>query len=236
MTDEDRPTAEQHLFSSWSGGKDSCLALYRAVRAGGRPKALLTMLTEDGRRSRGHGLPVSVLERQASALGLELVTRPASWEGYEDAFRDALRELKGRGIGRGVFGDIDLEEHCEWVERVCGSEGVHAHLPLWKEDREALLEEFISVGFKAMIVSVRQGWLDRSYLGRALTRDLVEELEMKGVDVSGEAGEYHTMVTDGPLFSRPLSIIVAGCEFHDGYWFLDVRPSEDGGLRGRLPG
>lgn len=214
------------FFCSWSGGKDSCLALHKAIKSGGRPRLLLTMLREDGQRSRSHGLPVAVLEEQASALGLELVTRPASWEGYEAEFKAALRGIRANGIEEGVFGDIDLEEHRLWTVRVSESEGLHAHHPLWKGARRELLEEFIGAGFKATIVSVKDEVLDRRYLGRVLTLDLIDELEAEGIDASGEGGEHHTVVTDGPIFSRSIKLVIGSHEFHDGYWFLEVRPEQ----------
>ena len=99
--------AGRPFFSSWSGGKDSYLALQRAVAGGGRPVALLTMLDEGGRRTHSHALPVSLVARQAQALGLPLVLRSASWDTYEAAFIDGLAELRGeRGVEVGVFGDI----------------------------------------------------------------------------------------------------------------------------------
>ena len=112
------------FFCSWSGGKDSCLALSRASRDGGTPRALLTMLTEGGVRSRSHGLAKPVLEAQAQSLGVSLVTRASTWEHYEVAFRTALAEFRAAGIERGVFGDIDLQPHLDWVQRVCAAEGI----------------------------------------------------------------------------------------------------------------
>jgi diphthine-ammonia ligase len=213
---------DRSFFCSWSGGKDAALALYRAVRQGGRPRCLLTMLREDGRRSRSHGLPVPLLQRQATALGIPLVTRCASWGDYEEVFRAALAELQQAGIGAGVFGDIDGPPHREWVERVCGSAGVQPHEPLWQGARRALLDEFLDAGFRAVIVTVRDGVLDRKLLGRVLDRDLMDELDRAGVDICGENGEYHTLVTDGPLFSSPLPVTFGTPVLHDGCWFLDV--------------
>jgi diphthine-ammonia ligase len=211
------------FFCSWSGGKDGCLALYRAVQQGGRPRCLLTMLREDGQRSRSHGLPVPLLRRQAAALGIPLVTRCASWDGYEAAFSAALGEFRQTGIEAGVFGDIDGQPHREWVERVCGSAGVQPCEPLWQGARRALLDEFLDAGFRAILVTVRDGALDRSLLGRALDRELADELDRAGVDVCGENGEYHTLVTAGPLFSAPLSVTLGPPVRHDSCWFLDVR-------------
>jgi diphthine-ammonia ligase len=222
----DGRTLSHSFFCSWSGGKDSCLALYRAIRAGGRPARLLTMLAEGGERSRSHGLGVDVLRAQAAALGIPIAFRSASWSDYEESFLDAAREMKSSGLEAGVFGDIDLAEHREWVERVCAAAGVEAFEPLWGRQRRELLEEFIAAGFVARIVVVREDALDESFLasflGRTLDRELVAELESRGVDASGEKGEYHTVVTDGPLFARALEIEERGRVVRDGCRVLDL--------------
>lgn len=221
MLDSARP-----FFCSWSGGKDSCLALHRTMSAGIRPAILLTMMVEDGSRSRSHGLPVSVLAAQASSIGTRLETRSTSWSGYEEAFSAALSDFAARGILDGVFGDIDLAEHREWVERVCGMADVTAHEPLWQGSREKLLREFIEAGYTATVVAVKDGVLERGLLGRGLDLGLVDELVDAGVDASGERGEYHTVVTDGPIFSKPIRLVTGDSFLKGGYWFLDVYASE----------
>ena len=151
------------FFCSWSGGKDSCLALYHTIQQGGIPHYLFSMFTEQGDRSRSHGLPLSTIQAQARALGIILVTRDATWDHYETSFLSAIRSFKKEGIEFGVFGDIDLEEHLEWVERVCSSAGIQSREPLWKRDRGELLKEFLQLGFRATIVSVKKGVLDRRF-------------------------------------------------------------------------
>lgn len=210
------------FFCSWSGGKDSCLALYRAVKAGGRPEAILTMMMEGGERSRSHGLPVSLIRQQAESLGIPLFMRSTSWEDYESDFVSALYEFEKSGIPFGVFGDIDLDGHREWCQRVCSKANMKAYHPLWKRDQTALLHEFIDLEFKAMIIAVKQDVLDTGFLGRTLDHELIRKIVRAGSDPSGEAGEYHTVVTDGPLFSFPIHFETKDQVFHDGYWFLEV--------------
>lgn len=210
------------FFSSWSGGKDSCLALYRAIQAGGESRVLLTMLVENEERSRSHGLPVSVIEHQAAALGIPLVVRGASWGNYEEKFTQVISEFREAGIETGIFGDIDLEDHRIWVERVCSSVNIKATLPLWQEPRRNLVEEFIRLGFKATVVAVKDGVLDREFLGRTLDDNVISELESLGVDAAGEEGEFHTVVTDGPIFSAPLYLELKDQVLKNGYWFQDV--------------
>jgi diphthamide synthase (EF-2-diphthine--ammonia ligase) len=107
------------FFCSWSGGKDSCLALYRTLQKGGKPHSLLTVLEETGVRSRSHALPVSLLQRQAEALGIPLETCNATWQTYEETFKQELARLRSSGVEVGVFGDIDLDDHRTWEEMVC---------------------------------------------------------------------------------------------------------------------
>jgi len=205
------------FFLSFSGGKDCCLALHRALRAGGRPKFLLNMCCPDGERSRSHGLRIKVVMAQARALGIPLKLRRTDWSDYERNFLAALAEMEESGVTHGVFGDIDLVPHREWVERVCAEAGVIPHEPLWGEPRRKLLEEFLEAGFAARIVSVRSDILPVDMLGRLLNRALIAEIEALGVDASGEGGEYHTVVTGGPLFGESLVLTpggvfeVAGC-------------------------
>ncbi|MDD3617870.1 MAG: diphthine--ammonia ligase [Desulfobulbaceae bacterium] len=212
------------FFCSWSGGKDSCLALHHAIRGGGEPRALLTMLAEDGRTSRSHALPRMLVEAQASRLGLPAVFRPASWQRYEAEFSSALQEFRKSGIKVGVFGDIDVEAHREWVNRVCRAAGIMPVLPLWQRDRRELLKEFFDLGYSARIIVLNERLLDKRFLGRTLESTTCEELEKAGVDPCGELGEYHTVVTGGPVFSSNIEIKTAGREYHDGYWFLKVIP------------
>lgn len=216
------PISNRPFLCSWSGGKDSCLALHHAVRQGGKPRCLLTMLTEDNERSRSHGLSRALLEAQARSLGVPIVFRAASWEDYEAVFVDALRELRADGIEAGVFGDIDLDPHREWAERVCGVAGILPVHPLWQRERRGLLAEFITLGFQATIVVLKEDKLARHFLGKAIDGETVAELEEAGVDAAGELGEYHTVVTAGPLFSTAIPLEIKGQIRREGYWFLEV--------------
>ncbi len=153
--DELDVVAGRAFFASWSGGKDSYLALQRAVAGGGRPVALLTMTADDGRRTHSHALPVSLVARQAAALGLPLVLRGASWDDLRSRLsRRPRRAARRLGAEVGVFGDIDLQPHRDWVERVCAAAGLRACLPLWLEPRRALLDELFAAGVVATVVAV----------------------------------------------------------------------------------
>jgi diphthamide synthase (EF-2-diphthine--ammonia ligase) len=116
------------IVCSWSGGKDSCLVLWRAVQAGASVRCLATMFTEDGQRSRSHGLSRAVMEAQAAAIGVPLLSRAATWEAYEPAFVDLLCEAKEAGATTAIFGDIDIPRHRQWEERLRQA-GLTAWLP-----------------------------------------------------------------------------------------------------------
>ena len=208
---------------SWSGGKDSALAFHRAVRAGLRPVALLTMFKEDGERSRSHGLRPEILVAQAEALGLPLVQGHATWDGYEATFIQKLAEVKALGAEAVVFGDIDLQPHREWEENVCAAAGLTPLLPLWLEPRRKLVDELLCAGFQASLVAVREGRLPMEFLGRRLSPALVDELEALGCDACGEEGEYHSVVVDGHGFKVPLDLIPGAISKIQDVWCLDLR-------------
>jgi len=205
---------------SWSGGKDSCYAMMQAKAAGYQPVVLLNMMNENGQISRSHGLPQALLMEQASMMDMVVVTVPASWESYEERFIAALQQLvEIYEIKAAVFGDIDLQAHRDWEEKVCAAVGIEAVLPLWQQSRPKLVMEMLQSGIKTMIVSCNTH-LGPDFLGRILDEDLVKELEAKGVDVCGENGEFHTLVLDCPLFKRPVSVGAYTKVQHGDYWFL----------------
>jgi uncharacterized protein (TIGR00290 family) len=180
------------------------------------------MMTEDHHTSRSHGLPRSLLEQQAHRLGIPIVFRSATWDGYEATFLAALHEFKADGVEAGVFGDIDIESNRDWCLRVCNSTGILPIHPLWKRPRHELLEEFIDLQFKARIVVTKADKLGSEWLGRSIDHATLGELEQAGIDASGELGEYHTVVTDGPIFQSGIALNSREPVLHDGYWFMRV--------------
>ncbi|KUM05236.1 diphthine--ammonia ligase [Chromobacterium subtsugae] len=213
------------VVASWSGGKDSCLALWRAVQAGARPQALLTMLDETGERSRSHGARPEVLALQADALGLPQRLGRASWNDYREVFVERLRAAAADGARAVVFGDIDLAAHREWEEGVCAEAGLEAILPLWQQARADLVREFVAAGFVARIVMVNAALADEKWLGRIVDARLIAEMLAEGVDPCGEAGEFHTLVVDGPLFARPLALRDGAVAHLGDYRALDLLPA-----------
>jgi 23S rRNA (guanine745-N1)-methyltransferase len=219
-------------YCSWSGGKDSALALHHALGEGAEPGLLVTMLTEGGERSRSHGLRRELLEAQAEALDVPIEFAATSWDGYEEALRGRLAEAARRGLRTGIFGDIDIDAHREWVEAIAASVGTEAWLPLWQRSRESLMRELLDLGFRAVIVAVRDGVLPPSLLGEVIDEAMLDRFAAAGVDLAGENGEFHTFVVDGPIFSHPVEVDAGERSLRDGVWFVDLAatpPTRSGG-------
>jgi uncharacterized protein (TIGR00290 family) len=203
---------------SWSGGKDSCAALMRA-RQDFDVVASVTMLDERGVRSRSHGLRPEILEAQADRLGLRVFVNRCSWSTYDEAFAEMLRALPS-DVSHVVFGDILFEEHRAWANGMCRRCGLAAVEPLFGSRTDTLFTDWVAEGNEASIVTTRE--LDRSWLGRRLSLDMLEDFQRLDVDPCGERGEYHTVVTDCSLFCAPLML-----EFRDvvqvsGCWAIDA--------------
>lgn len=218
-------TMMKNSLCSWSGGKDSCFALMQAINLGYLPKVLLNVLNEEGKISRSHGIPSAILEAQAAAAGLPIHLISSSWQDYEIKFTGALLTLKKEyDLHYAVFGDIDLQAHRDWEEKVCQNAGLAAVLPLWKQDRKKLVIQMLEAGIDTMIVSCNDT-MGEKFIGRRIDLPLIDELESLGIDPCGENGEYHTLVLDCPLFSSGLNAVVTNTIKHDRYWFgqLDLR-------------
>jgi diphthine-ammonia ligase len=207
------------VFSSWSGGKECALATYKAISQGHEVLYLLNFISEDGQRSRSHGIKASVVALQAEAIGIPIIQVKTSWENYEENFKKVVRELKDRGIEGGVFGDMDLEEHREWVLRVCSEVGIKAFLPLWGINAEKLIEELLKLKFKAIVVATR---LDETFLGKVLDKALVKQISKLGSHPCGENGEYHTFITGGPIFRKVLKVTRGESKKIDNVWFWEI--------------
>lgn len=195
-------------FCSWSGGKDSALAFYRAQQQGYDVRYLLTMFDETGIRSRSHAVSKPLIAAQAAALGIELVTANASWQNYESVFIETLQTFQSQGMTHGIFGDIDLQPHRDWEEKVCAQARIEAVLPLWLEDRRRMVDEVWGAGFKSIVVCVNEKYLDASFCGRIFDEKFVADLP-ETVDACGENGEFHTFVFDGRIFKHPVKYEVA---------------------------
>ncbi len=212
----------KHALVSWSGGKDSCFAAMQAKETGIIPTVLLNVLNEEGKISRSHGIPSSILQAQATAMGLPIKMIASSWVEYEPKFTEALTELKDQyKLTHAIFGDIDLDDHKKWEEKVCNLAALNPVLPLWKQDRKELVLQMLYAGIQTIIVSCNEK-IGGRFLGKLLTKELVYDLETLGIDPCGEEGEFHTLVTDCPLFKNPISVSVTDKLLHQNYWFAEL--------------
>lgn len=207
---------------SWSGGKDSALALDRATRQGLIVKYLLNIYEGSTNRVRFHGVRRELMQSQARALGLELVQRATHPDDFEKVFLDALHDLRARGVHGIVFGNIHLADVRAWYEERTSGLGFRHVEPLWGEPPGALVREFVRRGYRARVVSVDLKQGRREWLGREITDALIEEFERAGADPCGEKGEYHTFVFDGPLFAHPVEIREVGRLEMEGHALIDL--------------
>jgi len=190
---------------SWSGGKDCCLALHR-VREQFDIVGLITMMTEDGQRSRSHGLRPELLQKQAQLLGVPHFTEAAAWADYDDAFGCLLSRVSALGVTHAIFGDIYPDANRAWAEEISAAQGLTAVEPLWAEPTDRLVDEFLSTQSIALITTVRDAYLDDTYLGSSLTPELVQILVRQGIDPCGERGEFHTFVTQYAGFTASIPV------------------------------
>lgn len=209
-------------LASWSGGKDSCFALYEAIAAGYQVSHLVNFISKEFHRVSFHGTEGRLIQLQSQALGIPLLQKETTWDGYEQEFKEAVKSLMPAGVEGMIFGDIYLEEHKNWVERVCSELGIKAVEPLWGRAPEDVLSAFIEAGFEAVIVSAKSDLIDQSWVGRVVDKAFIEYLKEKNIDVCGENGEYHTLVTSGPLFDGRIQLFESRVIKRDNYWFLDT--------------
>jgi len=209
-------------IASWSGGKDSCFACYEAMRQGYSVSHLVNFISEEFQRVSFHGTEAKLIQLQSQAVGIPLLQKETTRDGYEEEFEEAVESLKPNGVKGMIFGDIYLQEHKDWVERVCGNLGIEAVEPLWGKNPEEILSGFIDVGFEAVIVSAQSKLIDESWIGHIVDRNFVAYLKDRNIDLCGENGEYHTLVVNGPIFKRPVRLIQGKTIVRGNYWFLDT--------------
>jgi uncharacterized protein (TIGR00290 family) len=206
----------------WSGGKDSALALDRAIRSGIVVDRLLSFYDSATRRVRFHSTRVEMLEAQAAAIGIDLHAIPTSWPEMEANLQHELSSLRDEGFSGVVLGDIHLADVRAWYEERVKAAGLNHVEPIWGESPQLLLKEFVSSGGRAVITCVELAKLDESWLGRVIDDRFPSEIARTGVDACGENGEYHSFAFAGPVFRQPLSWTAGERRLDSGFAQLDL--------------
>lgn len=196
-------------WMNWSGGKDSALALYKALQTGlYKIDYLLTSVNSALNRVSMHGVRRELLEAQAASIGIPLTTielpEQAGMLEYETAMMQKVNELKSAGCTYSIFGDIFLEDLKQYRETKLAAAGIQCVFPLWKTDTAELVHALIDLGFRSIIVCVNEKYLNKSFCGRIIDLDFINDLP-PAVDPCGENGEFHSFVFDGPVFTKPIA-------------------------------
>lgn len=218
----------ESVLVSWSGGKDSCMALYETLISGQCDvAALLTTIWSDNNQVTMHGVPLALVLRQAESLGLPLhivyIPQGASNQIYEATMKDALSQYSPRGVETVVFGDLFLEDIREYRDQLLAQTKMRAVYPVWKRDTSQFIKEFLDAGFKALVTSVDSTKLDHSFAGRIIDGEFLAALPAS-VDPCGENGEFHTFVFDGPIFKETVRFTTNETVLRNGLYYCELLP------------
>ena len=214
------------VLMSWSGGKDSCLALYEIQKSSNyRVAALLTTITREYDRISMHGVRRVLLERQAASLALPLhrvlISNGANNEEYEMEMAQAFSVYQQNGIDSVVFGDLFLQEIKAYRDQFLARHEMKGLYPVWQRNTTELIKEFMKLGFKAVVSCVDSKTLDRSFAGKTIDEEFISSLPAN-VDPCGENGEFHTFVYDGPNFTQPVGFALGETILREGFWLCDL--------------
>jgi uncharacterized protein (TIGR00290 family) len=221
------------VVMSWSGGKDSAMALYELLRSGDyEVVALLASVSDEYRRISHHGVREILLDQQADALGIALEkvylpsgkSQPCTNEVYEQIMGDVLAKFRARAVETVAFGDLFLEDLRAWREANLAKGGMRGVFPNWKRDTTQFARDVIAMGFKAFISCV-EGKVGPGFVGRPFDAEFLADLP-PGIDPCGEYGEFHSFVYDGPIFKRPVAVRVGEIVIRDGRYYADLLPGE----------
>lgn len=222
---------KRKVLLSWSGGKDSALALHGLLCSGNwEVVGLLTTVTEGYDRISMHGVRRDLLERQAEMLGLPLEIVCLKQDGNLEDYEQRMKESLACGLRRGVesvsFGDLFLDDVRRYRQEKLAGLGMTAVFPLWGQNTTELADTFIRLGFKAIITCIDATALAPEFVGRDFDAAFVSDLP-DGVDPCGERGEFHSFVYDGPVFREPIcfekgQVVVRDDRFH----YCDLVPPQ----------
>ena len=210
----------------WSGGKDSALALHRARKSGLDVTLLQTFYESETGRVRFHGTRVQMIGRQAAAIagGVSLGTDGTTWAAMPARLEEQLLKLRAAGYAGVVLGDIHLADVRAWYETRVTAAGLRHVEPIWGEPPQALLQEFVDSGGRAVVTCVDLARLDESWLGRVIDADFARDIAKAGVDACGENGEYHSFAFAGPVFEHEVAWRLGETRRDERFAQVDVLP------------
>ncbi|PFP30584.1 hypothetical protein COJ96_05075 [Bacillus sp. AFS073361] len=200
---------KKRIALSWSGGKDCCMALDTLISQGFEVVSLVTTVPKELGRTFGHGERTEMIKLQGESLNIPVHFIECTYENYTSQFVNAIEHLKNQLNITGIaYGDLYLNEHREWGEKVAAAANVDSLYPLWMKKEEALqsLGKFVQSGYEAIVIRVREDVLEDKWLGRIVDETFLKDVQQTTICPMGEAGEYHTFVYDGPLFSKRIQL------------------------------
>lgn len=232
-------------YFNWSSGKDSALALYHVLQDKRfSVDELITTINSHYNRVSMHGLRKELLMAQTDALNIpasviELPEMP-DMEIYEQKMLETVSRLKGEGFTHSAFGDIFLEDLKTYRENQLAKQSIKTLFPLWKRDTKTLLNEFLDLGFKTIVVAAHSKYFDEDFVGTVIDKYFIDNLP-NNVDPCGEHGEFHTFCFDGPIFSKPIPFTIGKKIYREydapktddsicknekyGVWYCDLIPN-----------
>lgn len=217
------------VVMSWSGGKDSAIALQELLQSGDYDVvSLMTSVSEQYRRISHHGVREALLDEQAQAVGIPLdkIYLPSGESGgctndvYEEIMRRVMEGYKAKGVKTVGFGDLFLEDLRAWREANLKKADMRGVFPIWKRDTTQVAHDLIRFGYKAYVSCV-EGKVGAGFVGRLYDEQFLAELP-PGIDPCGENGEFHSFVFDGPIFKRPVSVRAGEIVTRDGRYYADL--------------
>lgn len=223
-------------YLNWSSGKDSSLALYHAMHSGKfSVETLFSVIKTGSKKIPMHGIGIELLSKQAKLIGIPLTI--FQWDvqrsnkDYEFAMMKQIDKFQKQGITTALFGDLYMEPLRNAREQNCKRSGIKAEFPLWKIPQTEIMDEFIRLGFKAIITCIDSTVLPDYFLGKVIDAGLIKKFP-SNVDICGENGEYHSFVFDGPFFYHPVKFDIRRKYYRDypnpstgtmhRYWYLDL--------------
>lgn len=208
-------------FCSWSGGHESGLTLYSALK-NNQILCLIASLQDISNPHKTSFFSPAVLRAQSDQINIPLLMLNTNQENFAENYSKTLNSIKKHNITGGFFATTAHLEQKEQYTQLCQASQIDATFPLFNKDKEGLLSEFIELGFKAKIIAINERYLTRELLAKDLDKEVVQELRNRKVDLFGENGEFLTVLYDAPFFKHPLQFKEGDINLKNGYWVIDL--------------